>query len=175
MIQIENLKEWIHYILETYHNPLREDLVKIQLLLNKIVSVHGEHHPEFAQINTVFWKFKNDMIKHLHKEENVLFPMLQEIQNCIDNNKKLWWFHCGSIQNPISQMEHEHDIFDTYFEEMSLLSNKYEIPSDACNAYTTTYKMLEKLEKDTREHATFENDVLFKVALEKEKILNNEK
>gem|GEM_PF-6487381 len=29
------------------------------------------------------------MIKHLHKEENVLFPMLQEIQNCIDNNKKL--------------------------------------------------------------------------------------
>lgn len=175
MIQIENLKEWIHYILETYHNPLREDLVKIQLLLNKIVSVHGEHHPEFAQINTIFWKFKNDMIKHLHKEENVLFPMLQEIQNSIDNNKKLWWFHCGSIQNPISQMEHEHDIFDTYFEEMSLLSNKYEIPSDACNAYTTTYKMLEKLEKDTREHATFENDVLFRVALEKEKILNNEK
>lgn len=176
MNQTENLKELINYILEKYHKPLKEDLPKIQLLLNKIVSVHGEHHKEFEKINIVFGKFKNDMIKHLHKEESVLFPMLEEIQNCIDSNKKLWWLHCGSIQNPISQMEHEHDIFDEYFKEMSLLSNKYEISSDACNAVTTTYKLLEKLEKDTCEHATFENDVLFKIAIKKEeKSLNNDK
>lgn len=172
----KNLKVLINYILEKYHTPLKEDLPKIQLLLNKIVEVHGDHHPEFEQIKNVFLKFKNDMLNHLHKEENILFPMMIEIQECIDNNVKLWGLHCWSIQNPIYQMEHEHDIFDEYFKEMSILSNNYSIPSDACNTYTTTYKMLKNLEKETIEHATFENDVLFKLAISKEeKSLNNNK
>lgn len=170
----QNLSVLIDYILEKYHNTLKQDLPKIQLLLNKIVEVHWDIHPEFEQIRKVFLNFKSDMLDHLNKEEVVLFPMMREIQSCIDKNTKLWGLHCWSIKNPITQMEHEHDIFDEYLKKMSKLSKKYFIPKDACNAYTTTYKMLEKLEKETIKHATFENDVLYKLAIEKEeKSLNN--
>lgn len=84
-----NLILLTEYIMEKYHTPLRENLPKIHLLLDKIVQVHGEKHPEFAQIRQVFVKFKEEMLPHLYKEEKILFPMMQQLQKTMDKNEKL--------------------------------------------------------------------------------------
>jgi regulator of cell morphogenesis and NO signaling len=161
-----------NYIIEKYHNPLREDLDKLSPLLDKIVEVHGTSHSEFENIRNIFLKFKEEMIKHLFKEENVLFPSMKEIQNSFNESKKLPVFHFGTIKNPINKMEFEHTNFDNYLSQIKVLSNDFFILEDACNTYATSYKLLKKIYNDTIEHATFENDVLHKLAIETENKIN---
>lgn len=165
----KDLIQLTDYIIEKYHNPLREDLWKLKTLLDKIVEVHGDLHPEFEKIKKVFLSFKENMLNHLHKEEKILFPMMKKIQTSLNNWTKLWEFHCWSIKNPITQMEYEHNTFDEYLNQIKDLSNNFFIPEDACNTYAMTYKLLEKVYNDTIEHATFENDVLHVLAIEWEK------
>lgn len=164
-----NLVILTQYIIEKYHNPLKQDLPKIHLLLDKIVQVHGVKHPEFAEIRNVFIKFKEEMLQHLNKEEKILFPMMLQLQKTLDENKKLWSFHCGSIKNPITQMEHEHGNFERYLEEIKNLSSNFLIPNDACNTYKLTYNLLKSLYEETLEHANLENTALHKIAIEIEK------
>lgn len=158
-------------IIEKYHNPLREKLPKLQLLLDKIVHVHGDIHPEFALIAKEFWDFKEEMLKHLYKEEKILFPMMKTLQKAFDEGKNTWPFHCGSIQNPIAQMEYEHDNFEEYLTKIKQLSNNFILPDDACNAVTMTYTMLKNLYEETWEHAALENDILHRDAIYYEQML----
>ena len=167
----KDLIELTEFIIQKYHNPLRENLPKIHLLFNKIVDVHWDIHPEFAKMKDIFILFQNEMLKHLDKEEKILFPMMQALQKAVNEKKNIWAFHCGSIKNPITQMEKEHKIFDFYLEQIKELSNNFFIPENACNAYTTTYTMLKNLYDETLEHAHFEDNTLHKLALEYEKII----
>lgn len=170
MTHNKNLIELSHFIITKYHNPLRENLPKINLLLRKIVEVHGEIHPEFAKIRDIFILFQTKMIEHLNKEEKMLFPMMQSIQKAITEKKNIETFHCGSIQNPIAQMEKEHKIFDAYLEQIKELSNNFFIPEDACKTYKTTYTLLKNIYDETLEHAHFEDTQLHPLALEYEKL-----
>lgn len=166
----KDLIELTEFIIQKYHNPLRENLPKIHLLLNKIVDVHWDIHPEFAKMKDIFILFQNEMLKHLDKEEKILFPMMQALQKAVNEKKNIWAFHCGSIKNPVTQMEKEHKIFDFYLEQIKELSNNFFIPENACNAYTTTYTMLKNLYDETLEHTHFEDNTLHKLTLEYEKI-----
>jgi regulator of cell morphogenesis and NO signaling len=84
-----DLIELTEFIIQKYHNPLRENLPKIHLLLNKIVDVHGSIHPEFAKMKDIFILFQNEMLKHLDKEEKILFPMMQALQKAINEKKNI--------------------------------------------------------------------------------------
>lgn len=166
----KNLIELTSHIIEKYHNPLREDIEETKNLLDKIIEVHWNEHSEFQKIKNVFILFSNKILNHLNKEEKILFPMMIEIENNLNNNKILWDFHCWSIQNPIKQMEVEHWMFDWFLWKIKELSNNFFIPDNACKAYTRTYELLKKIYNDTLEHANFENTVLHKIRLEKENI-----
>lgn len=168
----KDLKKIINYILDKYHNPLKINIPKIKFLLDKIVEVHWNIHPEFAEIRIVFELFASEIISHIDKEEKILFPMMEKIEEVFKNKNTLEWFHCWSIWNPIKQMELEHSNFDKYLKEIRILSSNYFIPSDACKAFTTTYEMLKELDNETVNHAKLENNTLHKKALEKEKVLN---
>ncbi len=164
----KDLSKIIDFILEKYHNPLRENLTKISILLDKIVEVHWTQHPEFAKIRAIFSNFKLDILSHIDKEEKILFPIMKEIEESFKNRKKLWCFHCASVGNPIRQMELEHSNFENYLNDMRTLSNNYLIPSDACNAVTNTYNMLKELDSETTDHAALENNTLHKLRIQKE-------
>lgn len=168
----KDLEKIIDYILEKYHNPLKINIPQIKLLLDKIVEVHWNIHPEFAKIRIVFNLFASEITSHIDKEEKILFPMMKEIELAFKNKNPLGWFHCWSVWNPIRQMELEHSNFDKYLKEIRILSSNYFIPSDACKTFTRTYEMLKELDNETVNHARLENDTLHKTALEKEKILN---
>ena len=95
--------------------------------------------------------------------------LMQQLQKTIDKKEKLGSFHCGSIKNPISQMEFEHGNFEMYLEEIKNLSSNFLIPDDACNTYRLTYNLLKSLYEETLEHANFENTILHTLSIEFEK------
>ena len=159
------LSSQVDFILDNYHNPLKENLPIILALSEKVARVHGDKHPEIIKIDTIIHNFVSEMTAHLRKEENVLFPLMRELDTLKESGGTPN-FHCGSLTNPIRQMNSEHSDFDQMFAEVPTLSNNYTAPADACNSYRRLFEQLSWLDTETVAHALFESDTLFMRAIE---------
>ena len=74
----------------------------------------------------------------------------------------------GTVQNPISVMEMEHEMVGKNMEEIRMLTNNYSLPEDACASYNLLYRLLAEFEDDLHTHIHLENNILFPKALKLE-------
>jgi regulator of cell morphogenesis and NO signaling len=155
------------HLVVTHHRYLWDELPRIEALVAKVVTVHGERHPELADVAETFRALRADLEPHLVKEERVLFPMIRELAS----TDSLPSFHCGSLSNPISVMLGEHDTAGELLARLRELTGDYTPPVDACASYTALFAALEELERDTHEHVHKENHRLFPMAVELEERL----
>lgn len=88
-----------------------------------------------------------------------------------EENTPMQRAHFGTVKNPISIMEHEHDRAGEIFRTIARLTDNYTPPSDACSTYKVTFSMLNEFEKDLHLHIHLENNILFPEALKLEEIL----
>ena len=75
----------------------------------------------------------------------------------------------GSLQNPVSMMEHEHESAGNALRAMRQASKDYTAPADACVSYQTLYRALAEFEADLHQHIHLENNILFPRAIAMEK------
>ena len=148
---------------------MRNSIPPLVKNLEKICRVHGEHHPELNGIRDLFTKTAGNLIMHMQKEEIVLFPYIQRLASAKRENAPLPKAPFGSVSNPIVMMMEEHRAEGKRFDEISKLSNGYQLPHDACTTYEVTYKQLNDFENDLHRHIHLENNILFPKAIELEK------
>ena len=82
----------------------------------------------------------------MHKEEQILFPMLCN-----------GFFPAG----PISVMQEEHQQHGDALETMLQLAKDLVLPAGACNTWSALYLGLTELKEDLMEHILLENEILF--------------
>lgn len=163
------LGELADHIVATHHDYLRQALPRIDVLTEKVARVHGPRRPELIQVRQIFEDFRDELMQHMFKEEQILFPMLREL----DHLQAEPHFHCGSVANPISVMEHEHDNAGNALAEMRRLTNGYTPPEDACNTLRATLDALAELEADMHLHVHLENNILFPRGVQLERKLRS--
>jgi regulator of cell morphogenesis and NO signaling len=95
------------------------------------------------------------------KEEMVLFPYIARMEAAVAANESRVPAPFGSVQNPVSMMEHEHDSAGNALRIMRQASNGYSTPTDSCISYQTLYKALVAFEADLHQHIHLENNILF--------------
>ncbi len=149
--------ELVDHLESTHHRYLWTELPRIQVLVDKIEAVHGGRHPELAEVAKCYAEVRADLEPHLHKEEQVLFPMIRELASATTAPT----FHCGSLRNPISVMLVEHDAVGALLARLRTLTGGYEPPADGCATYEACYAALRELEADTHLHIHKENNLLF--------------
>lgn len=149
--------ELVDHLVSTHHRYLWDELPRLSQLVDKIVSVHGDRHPELADVRDCYAEIRVDLGPHLYKEERVLFPMIREL----DAASTAPTFHCGTLGNPIAVMLREHHAVGDLLARLRDLTNDYRVPDDGCASYAACYTALEQLEADTHLHIHKENDVLF--------------
>ena len=152
------------HIEATHHPFVRDAIERIEALSAKVVSVHGEAHPELAHVDRLFRAIAADMGPHLAKEEQVLFPMVREL----DGLTSAPTFHCGTLANPINVMAMEHDMVGDHLRQLRATTADYVVPPDGCDSYRALYAALEEFEADTHLHVHKENNVLFPAVLAQE-------
>ncbi|MDD3144919.1 MAG: DUF542 domain-containing protein [Candidatus Gracilibacteria bacterium] len=162
----KTLPEIAEYIKNTFHLPIRELLYPTEVLAKKVAMVHGESHKELYEIRDIVEGLVPVLEMHFDKEGQILHPMLNELQNNFDNNTELKPLHCGSIKNPIRQMESEHDNYGDMLLELKKLTSNYTLPDGACRSYQALYANLQKLEEDLMRHTNLENFILHPRAIE---------
>jgi len=167
--QSEPLALLITHIVNTHHVFTREELEGIEPLLAKVCSVYGASRPELLQIHSLFGELKRELLLHMMKEENILFPYITQMEKAISAGLPAPRPMFGTVRNPIGMMMNEHDGAGDVLRRVRQLSDNFNPPSDACVSYQTLYRRLQELEKDLHQHIHLENNLLFPRSIEMEK------
>jgi regulator of cell morphogenesis and NO signaling len=161
----KNYKEWdlgflCDYIVNTHHQFVKKTLPELVSYTHKIASVHGMNHSELKEIADLFQKINDELLQHLKNEEEVLFPAIKET---LKNNSKE---SKQTIFSEITRLKDEHEFAGGAMDKINKISNRYQIPSGACNTYSVAFQLLEQFEDDLHIHVHLENNILFPKALQ---------
>ena len=106
---------------------------------------------------------------HMMKEEKMLFPYIVRMEEAVIQKEPILPPPFGSVQNPVSMMEHEHDDAGEALRALREMTGGYTVPPDACISYQTLYQALAEFEADLHQHIHLENNILFPRAIAMEK------
>jgi regulator of cell morphogenesis and NO signaling len=170
-VQTASLTALITYIVETHHRFTRQEMERLGALLEKVRSVHGQRHPELLEIEPLFHDLCGDLVPHMLKEEQILFPYIVEMQAAAQHQRALSLPPFGSVRHPVRMMMLEHDTAGDLLRRMRAASVDYTVPADGCLSYQTLYQALAAFEADLHQHIHLENNILFPRAVEMENTL----
>lgn len=159
-----SLTELADHIEQTHHAYLREEFPRLNKMTKRVATVHGDKNPSLHEVRDTYLTMSEELLNHLAKEEQILFPMVRQI----DASETAPQFHCGSLANPIRQMELEHTEAGSALEKLRTLTDNYTPPDWACNTYRAMFDALAELERDLHQHIHKENNVLFPRAIKME-------
>ena len=166
--KIAPLSELVAHIVTRHHGFTREELVRVSNLLAKVCSVHGENHPELHRLHTVFQELKHELTSHMLKEEQVLFPYIENLETAVRRGEPVPTPFFGTVRNPVRMMMQEHDDAGQALRDLREVSSNYQVPADGCITFRTLYQALEEFERDLHQHIHLENNILFPRAAELE-------
>ncbi len=152
-----SLTDLCDHIQATHHVYMREELPRLTLLIDKVVSAHGANHPELTDLQKAFRSLQEELTPHMFKEEQILFPAIRQMEQ----STAAPMFPFGTISNPIGAMEHEHASAGVALARIRKLTDQYRVPEDACNTYHVMLDSLAHLEEDLHLHIHKENNILF--------------
>ena len=160
--------ELIDYIVAKHHVFTGQEIERLVPLMAKVVMRHGKSHPELFDLQIVFMLLCESLIPHMRKEENILFPYVQDLEASSKLGRPALKPHFGTVKNPIQMLMSEHDTDGDRLRKMREITNDYNLPEGACPSFTALYAGLEDLERDLHRHIHLENNVLFPAAAELE-------
>jgi regulator of cell morphogenesis and NO signaling len=163
------LADLIAHINATHHVFVREEIARLGPLFEKVCRVHGERHPELLEIRAAFQSLSQELTTHMMKEEHVLFPYIERMEEAMVAGDPVIPAPFGTVNNPVSMMEHEHENAGSLLRQMRARSDAYVPPPQACTSYKALYSALEEFERDLHQHIHLENNILFPRAVELEK------
>ena len=163
--QAAPLADLIAHIESTHHQYTRQEIARLGPLFDKVCSVHGNNHPELFALRATFQGLAGELTTHLMKEEMVLFPYIERMEESILQHEPILPPPFGTVQNPVAMMEHEHDSAGNALRTLRATSNGYTTPPDGCVSFQTLYKTLAEFEADLHQHIHLENNILFPRAI----------
>lgn len=155
------------HIVTVHHGYLKRELPRLREMSAKVARVHGESDARLEPLAEVVDALVREMESHMLKEEQMLFPVIQQLENATERPETRF----GSIANPIRMMESEHDESGDHLEQMRTLTDGFTPPDWACNTYRALLGGLHDLEMDLHQHIHKENNILFPRAIEVESAL----
>lgn len=168
-----SMTELIDHIVSVHHKYVEDTLPVLKFYVDKIARVHGDRHPELAEVRREFFEASDALTAHMKKEEFILFPYLKAMEAAAKGDFPLSKPHFGHVQNPISMMEEEHETEGERFRRIAELTNQYTPPADGCQTYRVAFAMLEEFEQDLHVHIHLENNLLFEKGLNLYQKLNS--
>lgn len=149
------------YIVNTHHAYVRKNLPDIRAYADKVRKVHADNHPELVKVHALVESLAGELIPHMLKEEQVLFPHIRQFVSAKNNPVYDNTLAPASIKQPVAVMKHDHEVVHKLADELREATSDYTIPADACASYSLLYRMLDEFEDDLHTHLHLENNILF--------------
>jgi regulator of cell morphogenesis and NO signaling len=166
----QEFNEWdivalIDYIINTHHRYAKENAVIIYDLAQKVSYQHSKNHPELAKLTTAIFLFLHDLLNHMMKEEQILFPNIKQLVKKQSHSEKTRYTTFGLIKESVIVMKMEHQAAGKDMWLFHELTNDYMLPEDACSSYKHLFEKMKEFEDDFLLHVHLENNILFPKAI----------
>jgi regulator of cell morphogenesis and NO signaling len=138
----------IDHILDRYHEVHRAQLPELIRMARRVEAVHRDNPHVPAGLADHLEAMHEELVSHMVKEEQVLFPMLKAGTNPF-------------VGQPISMMRAEHVDHGEALDKLNALTNDSTPPQGACNTWRALYAGIGQLGDDLINHIHLENNVLF--------------
>lgn len=163
-----SLTELSQHIVNKHHAFVRQEIKRLVPLFAKVLEAHGKNHPELEQMQSSFRALADELTMHLMKEEGMLFPYVEQLEDAANRGRRAAPPMFGTVQNPVRMMMMEHDSAGEILRKMRQAASNYTLPEDACMNFRMLYQALQEFEMDLHQHIHLENNILFPRAIELE-------
>lgn len=171
----ESLIELTEFILQ-HHSQINAKLSALQTLLAQAAKLRNIEYRSISPLQEFFPDFKTKMEDHFISEEQLLLPYIRQMDEFDKNRGPKPEIHSGSVKNPISQLEYEHDMTENVmFDKIRTITGDYTIPPGPDTGLKDIYEGLKDIVNNLSEHIHLENNVLFPLAIELELKLMHKK
>jgi regulator of cell morphogenesis and NO signaling len=150
----------VDFIVQHHHQYVQEAIPRIQELLEKICSVHGDTNPELMLVRDDFNDLANELLNHLPKEEQILFPAIKRLEGS-EAHDPGQVIMPSALKMPIHMMEDEHERAANLVKSIRRHTQQYTVPEYACPTYQLTFNLLNEFDNDLMQHIHLENNILF--------------
>lgn len=171
--QTASLAQLCEHIVETHHRYVRQSIQQLPPRIDDLTRVRRPSHVEFPIVQKLFQRLADELANHLMKEERILFPYIQQLEQAATSGSQAAPPMFGTVRNPIRMMVSEHDGAEGLLWEMRNITRDYLVPSDASAEVESLYRALREFEADLHQHIHLENDILFPRAIELESSQNS--
>lgn len=163
-----SLTELAEYIVRVHHQYVKTNMPGIHSYILQVAAKHGDRFPYMNQVLILFSEIKEEMDRHMMKEEKILFPRIKLLEIDAGNISNL-----AFLAEPINIMEEEHDTAGSTMQQIRELTNNYEAPEGACTTFKLALSSLQAFEHDLHQHVHLENNILFPRTIEAYQKLSN--
>ena len=150
------------YIVNVHHGYVQKNGPLLREMSQAVADHHGKTNPELNIIRDKVDEMIAELNAHMKKEERILFPYIKQIDSHTGADMSAAF---GSVMQPISVMENDHDIVGALLKDMNECSNNFTAPANACNSFKFLYHKLSEFENDLHTHIHLENNILFPKAV----------
>jgi len=164
----------IQHIVRVHHQHLRQNLPRLYRYARKLTDQLGDQAGEFKAIGKLVGQLQQELLTHIRKEEEVLFPFIvrMEEESTLAYPAEHACFR--SVSHPVLMMVQEHEVASRIMEQIRNCTGNFSLPEWACPTQRALYDGLRELDADLREHIRLENDALFPRSIQMEAKLRDE-
>jgi len=156
-----DLDALIDYISCSHHQFTRKKSVAIYDLAQKVAYRHSENHPELEELVTAMFFFLHDLLNHMMREEQILFPNIKQLLKNKNRSQKGTYTTFGLIKEWVRLMQKEHQSAYKSFKLFNEITNNYSIPQDACSSYKSLFRLMKEFEAGFLILVDIEDNFLF--------------
>lgn len=145
------------YLITTHHEFTRSIMEEIGELIHEAAKELKNPPEELGELNSIWKKYHDQMVMHLHDEENILFPWIEQLDHSGTTNAEIARSYSGSVKQMLEEHEHHQEDMAKVKDLADRLSQK---GGYAPVLARLAYK-LKQLNQDLREHMQIERALLF--------------
>lgn len=161
-----DINSLIDLIIKQYHFNARKNVVVIYDLAQKVFFEHSEKHPELGKLVEALFLFFDDLLFHLKKEEQILFPNIIQLTKKKLHGGTFSYSTFGVIKECAITMQTEHRDAIKQLGFFRGLTNDYECPEDGSKSHNLLYVKMKEFENELIQHIGLENKFLFPKAIQ---------
>jgi regulator of cell morphogenesis and NO signaling len=152
------------HIVSVHHEYLKLELPRLQKQLELVYAANKERDAAtLAPLPGIFFLMKDELDLHMHKEEGMLFPAIEQAERAASGGTLAG--QDGTLMYPIRVMLAEHENATSSMERIRKITRNYALPVHAGDLYRGLFLGFEALERELERHIHLENDILFPRAL----------